>query len=743
MSINKKVKRTIMENSSQYIGSAVLIMISCIFFIMFNVLNINLEKSNSSFKKDYIQEDASFIVQKKIDNIAHLESKFNIIMEEGSTFDYDFSKDKTIRVFTQNNKVNLPAVIEGSQIKNDDEICLDPAFAKENKYKIGDNIKIYDKNFKIVGYMSLPNYIYPLKSETDMISNPKTFGIAVITKNSFKYFNKGYSFYSIKFRGSKDVNSELKNTLNESNKILRWTDNRENGRISYVDAKIDGIKKVSVAMPLAMLILTSILISVVMWRMVKKEFTVIGTLYALGYRKFEILKHYLLYPFTVSLVGSTVGTALGLLTVKPMIKYMVTFFNVPLASINYSPKYIILSFLLPLLFLTISSALVVNIGLRYSPLELMRGGRNKNKVNFIERNLKLNRSSFNTKFRIRELLRNIPRSVFLLLGIVFATMFLLYGFAAKSSIDYLMKDTFENVYMYEYDYMFNSLQKGSPNQGEAYSLAPFTKKDDEKLNIIIYGINENSKYISLKDKNGDKLSLEKTIVTKPLSEKLNLKEGDVIKIKGKFDAKEHTVKIDKIADTYIGDNIYMPINKFNTKFNLPQESYIGLWSDKKLDLPQEIVLKENTKSDSKKAFDSVIEPFKYVVSGMAFLAFLIGLIVIYVVTSLVIEENKQTISLFKVLGYKKKEIYSLILNSSTIFVLIGYVLGIPLLMISLDAMFKSVTKDINFSFPIIIDKMYLFVGFIIILLTYELSKRLSRRKIRKISMSESLKSRME
>ena len=112
---------------------------------------------------------------------------------------------------------------------------------------------------------------------------------------------------------------------------------------------------------------------------------------------------------------------------------------------------------------------MVNKALKSSPLELMRGGKENNKVGFIEKNLKLDKLKFSTKFKIREQLRSIPRSVFLLLGVIIATMLLLLGFAAKSSLDSLMKDGFEEAFKYNYSYVFNSIQQGSPTKGEAFS----------------------------------------------------------------------------------------------------------------------------------------------------------------------------------------------------------------------------------------------------------------------------------
>ena len=107
-----------------------------------------------------------------------------------------------------------------------------------------------------------------------------------------------------------------------------------------------------------------------------------------------------------------------------MINVMVAYFNMPVGSVNFNIKYLVISILLPVIFLSAAGYLVVNKALKSSPLELMRGGKENNKVGFIEKNLKLDKLKFSTKFKIREQLRSIPRSAFLLLGVILATMLL-------------------------------------------------------------------------------------------------------------------------------------------------------------------------------------------------------------------------------------------------------------------------------------------------------------------------------
>jgi len=747
MILNRKIKRTMQESKSQYLGSLTLIVFSCLLYTMFSLVALNLTGIFDSFVKDYKQEDANFMTSSKIGNIASLETKFNMSMEGTSTIDYQVSGDKVLRIFSENEKVNLPAIIEGKAL-TEGGILIDPAYAKANKLKVGDSIKIYGRDFTISGFMSLPNYIYPLKSESDILNDPSSFGIAVISRNDFSSLGRGNTVYSIRFNGDRSGIdrriSELKDYLkNENAVVLSWMNVADNTRVTYFTAKLQGIDKMSASLPVAILLLTCILTGIVMFRMLKQESVIIGTLYAVGYRKKEIMKHYLIYPLFVALSGGVLGTALGVLSVRPMMEYYVTFFNIPVGTLSYSVSYIAASVLLPIFFLAACSYFVVNRSLKSSPVDLMRGGTEKSGVGFLERKLNLDRLKFSTKFKIREQLRSIPRVTFLFLGIVMASMLLLLGFAAKSSMYSLMTDSFNSAFKYKYHYVFNSIQTATAEDGEAFMEIPFSMDSGNKTTFTVYGVSRDSRYISFKDSSGKLLGSDKVIVTRPLADKFNIKPNDTIRIIDRLDSMEYIVKVDGVAETYVGQYIYMPLDTLDKMAGLPSGSYIGLWSSEKLSIPESKLLTVVTVDDMKKAFDAMTMPLQAIIGGIAFMSFIIGLIVIYVVTSLTIEENKANISLMKVLGYRRKEVYSLILNSSNFVVVLGYVLSIPLLLASLNALFKSMTMDMSITFPVTIDYIYVAVGFVIIYLTFELSKFLNRRKVNRISMSEALKSRME
>ncbi|MDR1558185.1 MAG: FtsX-like permease family protein [Clostridiales bacterium] len=125
--------------------------------------------------------------------------------------------------------------------------------------------------------------------------------------------------------------------------------------------------------------------------------------------------------------------------------------------------------------------------------------------------------------------------------------------------------------------------------------------------------------------------------------------------------------------------------------------------------------------------------------SIIFVAAVVALIILYLVTSLIIDENRKTISLFKVFGYKGREIKALILNSSTFVVAIGFLLSVPLVYASTGTLYDYIGGMINIVLPQTVNPLYILACFIIIMGTYQLSKWMCAKKVNSVSMSEALK----
>ncbi|WP_032122241.1 ABC transporter permease [Clostridium amazonitimonense] len=747
MIINRKIRRTFMENKSQYMGSIILISLCSMMFFLFNLLFFNMDYTNNKFKESYVQEDANFIVENPLENLEDIERNFDLIIEERFYSDYINNEGVTLRIFPLSSKINKPAVIEGDKLSTMGEINLDPYYAKAHNLSLDNKLLINNMDFKIKGFISLPDYVYPIKNETDLMSDAKNFGIAIISREDFNSLDNKQMFYSLKLNSNNE--ESFKEYLNSNNKILNWMSSRDNGRINFVDAKIKSIKDISFTLPLSILLLTIFLVDMILWRMIKKEYGSMGTLMALGYRKSEIIKHYLNFSIIIGVLGSMLGLLLGILLLNPMIKFFISYFNIPFDHIIFDVKYVFISLAFPLVMLMSTTLLVLNLALKHTPLDLIKGNISKDKISFLDRRLKLSKLKFNNKFRIRETINGFSRNLLLIFGIAVASMLLLLGFSSKNSIDYFLQDNYENVYSFKYDYLFSSIQNKNSfnliNSKDKYSLAPFYYGEEEKNSLTLLGIDPSSDYINLRDLNGSKLPIKGTTITKSLADKLKISKGDSINIKNKLDSKYYEFKVDNISPIYIGDFIIIPLDEFNALLNYEKGSFMGIRTLEPInkgDLKGEYnIFKITNIEEIKSSFNLALEPLKYSIGAMSFISFIIALIIVYIISSLAIEENKLNISLMEILGYHKNELASLILNSNILLVIMGYIISIPLIITSLEKIMSSATKDINISFPIVLDTKYIFIGFFLIITVYKLASSISKKKLFNVDMSEILKNR--
>ena len=76
--------------------------------------------------------------------------------------------------------------------------------------------------------------------------------------------------------------------------------------------------------------------------------------------------------------------------------------------------------------------------------------------------------------------------------------------------------------------------------------------------------------------------------------------------------------------------------------------------------------------------------------------------------------------------------------------MIGYISGIPLILAAIGVLIQSLDNSVGLALPPAkISPPYILVGFIVVMLSYELSKLLCKKKVNAVSMSEALKLGME
>lgn len=742
MVLFKKAIRTMLDHKARYIGSMLLLLISSMMFITMNMTSMNLNNMFGKFSERNALSDAEFSTDADIDTAA-LGRQFSAKAEGGGTADCEVKPGQTLRVFSVMDEVNVPAVQEG-KLPGRSEIMLDRPFAETNGYRIGDKITVAGREFTVSGYALLPNFIYVIKSKEEMMNDPGAFGVAVVGREDFEALPGGNKVYAVRFDDRENIKAQeaaVKNALRSQGvRIANWQSTARKVNVSYVPMEIGVLSTMSAAVPLAMLALACVLLGMLMWRTIKSESVIIGTFYAQGYRRRQLRRHYLTFPLVISVIGSVIGSALGLILVNSELRLMLTAFPMPAQQTILNPWLVVFAVALPAVVLCGVTWCMIGRTLKTAPAVLMKGGEAKGKVNFIERSLRLDRFGFNTKFKIREQVRSLSRTFFLLFGVVVATMLMLYGLTMKSSVDYMLGEGISGLYDFKYEYVFTSVKEGNPPEGtEQFNAAYVSLADNEDVSFYVTGVLPGTKRIRLKDASGQSFQPEQTTITATLAQKLNVKAGDSVTVFDTENGKKHTFTIEKMADTYAGDFLFLPLDRFNAEFGYPADAYLGIWSDKTMAFAQGEIQSTKSIDTVVAGLGKMIDQIGPMVYGLIAAAFLLGLIIIYIVTGLVVDENRTGISLMKVFGYRKKEIRRLVLDSNTVIVVLGYLLGIPALLGTAGAFFGSLTESLQVVLPVRLSVLYMLFGFIVVMATYEFAKWMCRKKVARIPMSEALK----
>ncbi|GAV24281.1 ABC transporter permease [Carboxydothermus islandicus] len=732
MVIGKIPGRIIRKNKAQYVGTIFLIFIAVVTYLSLQLSMENITENYHDFKEKYYQESAHFSTLKPVD-VSYFEKKYNLLIEERFQKDVEW-QGKTLRVFSKSQKVNLPYL---SREEAGDVIYIDPLFLKANGLKIGDTITFGGKKYRIAGSLALPDYIYIIKNDSDLLNDPNEFGIAVLPAEEVKALGPmPYHYYMV--RGK--ITDEFVSELSANTSLLSLQKITENPRVYYVDAKLKGAKIMATQFPTLLLVVASVLLFTVLRRQIGNMQQEIGALFALGYTSGEVLRALLGFPFYLWLFGAVLGCAAGIGLAIPLAQFYAAYFNIPIISFKFLPQVIITGLLLPAVFIFPVTYLALRGMMNRPVLELIKG---LEKGRFKKPLLKIGEeTNFLTRMALKQGAINAARGIILVVGIAFATFLLTYGLAAKDSIGKLMTESFSEVFKFQYQYLVTSPLDELSGRVELFTVVP-AKISGTKINTQIYGIKPGSKMVEVKDKGGIvKLGGNGIVVSKPLADKAGLEPGQQVTLET-IDKKKLTLDIVAVADLSLGNTIFIYQNDLNKLLGLPLDYYNGIWSNEKLNIPEDKLIAFFDKQYLNKALENTAKPLEISVSIMGLVAVLFVLAVIFVLTSLIIQENRRTISLLKILGWSNKEVNFMILGSNDLLFLAGFVLGIPLFYRLFDYLMAAATKDIDFSFNMTVSAKTWGLVFGVLLLTWLFAKFLNQRKIATIPPGEILKEQVE
>lgn len=743
--LTKRIPRDFKKNVVKYAGMICILV--CIISVGSSFQSVLDGAMNylDDIKTVNCQEDGYFETSKPANDKTMKYFKENNIRiaENFYVTEPEYDKDCKVLIFNERSKMDIPVLFEGKLPQEDNEIAIDHVFARQKGITPGKELTLLDRKFVVSGTVSLPDYSALFMNNTDLVMNTSRFCVSVVTTDCFEQFDEGdityrYSYQHEERNLSKEekvtiADDMLKMLIENGNQVQSLLRADQNQSISFLETDMGKDGPFMVVFVYILVAMIAFIFAILTNNTIEHESVIIGTLLASGYKKSEIIWHYIQPTLIVAVVGSVIGNVLGYtVMISPFVDMYYTSYSIGPINIEFSVSAFLMTTILPVIIMVAINYLMLRMKLSLKPLKFLRRELKKKKQ---KRAKKLPNMSFLNRFRLRVILQNKSSYLMLFIGIFLASFLLMFGIGLSPLMEHYT-DTIDDSLPYEYQYVLNApVEVEGGEKLRAYEMDMWFPLGQKDISVSLMGIEDDSKYFK------DAISDEGVTISSSLANKMNLQEGDEFVLNDSSKGKEYTLTVDKVHPYNATLCVFMDRSELNRLLNDDEETYNSLLSDKKLDIDNSYVAKQISRDDLLGAANQMMDSFGTVILFINLFSVVVYMIIMYILTRVVIDKNTISISYMKVFGYERNEIRKVYLTATTIVVIASLVICIPLEIVLFKATLVLLSSMIEgymeFYLP-----AYVYVEIIVIgLVAYYAINALHMRSINKIPMTEALKNR--
>ena len=786
--LKKKMFRDIKQNLSQFITIFLMVLIGVMVYVGIEAYMDGMTSAADNFYKNNNIQDLNVIGNlsdkdldkiKSLDNVKDAEKKLVV-----NAIDKDDKNKTYLLSFIDSNNISKFHIIDGEKFDvNKKGAWVDNFYAEKNNLKVGDTIKIKYDTFsleeKILGLINVPDHIYDVKDESELVPNRENFGFVYLSVNEIpesyikdlvmkemkitdeKIFDKyvkdfnykeyiPYNYIMVDVNKKKNVTSvkeDIEDNVSNAKAIVKIEDTLSYQR--YQGEIDEGASYVGIFSGL-FLFIAMLSVITTMTRVVKKQKLQIGTMKALGIKNSKIVMHYVGYGFFVSLAAAIVGIILGKYFIGTFFLNMeMDYFEVPNGVPVVKPLSYLVAFLVVMV-VSFITYLTCRKELFKKPAEALRNEVPNVKVSSLNLSAKgiFKKLNFSSKWNYRDILRNKFRTVTAVVGIVGCCMLIVCAFGMLNSMNHFIKLQFEDLYNFNYklslkenikdDELKVLTDKYGNNTSETLTIETKIGREREANTIFVTNAgnlvrfqNENGKFIKVNKNNG-------VYVTRKLADQKNLKVGDTIKwhiygVNKYYESKIVGLTKDPQVQNLTMTKEYLESLDIDYK---PDSLYTntdlkGIKDIKNISLVQDI-------NELKNGLESMLSMMKSMIMLIIVFAIGLGAIIIYNMGILSYSEKQYQFATLKVLGFSNKKIKKIFVQQNNWITVLSIIIGLPTGYYMTSWIFKSVIAD-NYDFSAYINLSTYLIAIIGTILVSTIVSRMLSKKVNKIDMVSSLK----
>lgn len=740
MKLNKRYFRSIKNNASFYVSSTILTITTLFLFFMMNIAGNSIWEFGDKFFASQNIEDANFTTYLPIsdEELEELENKYDVDLEPQYYANVE-TDGVTVRVFKKTKEINLYDVTEGEDNKENNEVIISEGYAVYNQIAVNDEIKIGEKTYTVTGFFQRPDYLYMLQNESDSYKNVTTFFLAYVTDEEFEQFGYDNCVYQVCYK--KDNQAEFRKEINHTYHMQSYLSAGENQRIDMVKMQAEMFIVMSYIILVVMPLIVVILVSIVISRKVKSEQKMIGTLTALGYKKWQLMFHYAGFAMIPGLFGGVLAVILAAVFAQPFGEIGLQDYEPMRIQCRLEPVAAVIGIVAPTVMYIIAALCAVNKLLKKDTVLLLNGNSDQGKTNY-KHILAKRKVSFRIKYALRSLIGNPSRTFVVFLGVFLGNYIALLGYSFLDTMDYTKQNLVDEMGSYNYQYVLNELMTENTYGGETVIMSVVENAEGEQFSLI--GTSVSNPYLEFKDGQGKDIDIENGYyITNVISSLQGIEAGDKMILGNPLTMEEYEITVAGIIDDNMQNAVFTSKEKAAAILGLDENVGNVVMSDVPLDIPDSKIMQTIKKTDAKEQFQNMSNQMNFMIYFLIGIGAIICVASIYVAVNMLVTENRANISMLKVLGYKDKQINQIVLRINHILLPIGILVSIPLVFASTNWFLAWMAGFIG-----VLPKAYIapqsFIYTVILsCCSYFGSLLLVRRKVSKIDMVESLKDNRE
>lgn len=714
---------------------------------MYDTYNKSFEKYNiedGNFEL-YSKAEESVIDKLEKENVTIYENFYkeeNVVRHNNIKNDED--SQSTLRFYVNREEVDKVDLMEGSLPEDINEIAIDRMYAVNNDIKVQDTLTVGSRILKVTGLVALSDYSSLFSDNSDTMFDSLKFGVGVVSQKCFDAYDDTHIHYVYSWlydnkpeddKEAKLMADDFVKTISANAILVNYIPQYINQAIHFTGDDMGSDKAMMIVLLYVLIVIMAFVFAVTTNNTIVKEANVIGTLRASGYTRGELLRHYILLPIIVTILGALVGNILGYTVFKDIFAAVYyESYSLPTYHTLWNADAFLLTTVVPVIIMLAINIVIIGCRLKLSPLKFLRrdlSGKQKKKA------MRLPAFRFFNRFRLRIIIQNMPNYITLFIGILFANVLLLFGIMLGPMLTHYQNEITDKL-IAKHQYVLKALVDVDDNAAEKYCVKTLATIEGrlKSEDVLVYGVKDNSIYADI---NTASLKDNEVYITNGYADKFRIKKGDKITLKEKYDDNEYEFTVKDMYDYPSSFAIFMSDAAFKNVFDKSEDYYSGYFSDNILDIDEKYVATQITLDDLTKVSRQLDRSMGETFNLVKIFAVVLFAVLMFLLTKLIVEKNTTSISMVKILGYSNREISRLYVTSTTIVVVLSVALSIGLSVVIMNYLFRVFMEEMSGWISCYYAPHIFPVMFILNITVYAVISFFMMAKIKKIPMDEALK----